>query len=296
MTQQQEIPAEVLELHARNVTFDWTDTPLEWIKGDPFASDFTTGLLHMVLPEGERWFCEVFTEALPYVKDEDLARVMRGFIGQEAMHAESHDGAVTAYLERRGVDTAPFLRQMEFAFRRILGPRTRSRSAKVRYNDMVQRLWLVAAIEHYTAILGVFALNADWERFDVDPTMADICRWHGAEEVEHRAVAHDVAHYFDPGYLHRCRAMLTVLAFMVVGIPRVGRYVTGARTGRRQSLIGFVLRYLRASHRGVLPPVRSLVWFTLLYFDPRFHPDSIGSTEQARAYLATSPAVRASAQ
>lgn len=283
---------EVLDLHARGVEFDWARTPLEWIVGEPFASDFASGLLHMVLPEGERWFCEVFSEALPYVKDDELARTMRGFIGQEAMHAASHDGAVTAYLERRGVDTAPFVRQMEFAFRRVLGPRAHSRSARVRYNDMVQRLWLVAAIEHYTAILGVFVLNSRWDEYEMDPTMADICRWHGAEEIEHRAVAHDVAHYFDPSYLHRCRAMITVLAFMIMGIPRVGRYVTRARTGRRQSLVGFLLRYLRASHKGLLPKVRSLFWFTLLYFDPRFHPDSVGSTDQALAYLATSPAVR----
>ena len=39
--------------------------------------------------------------------------------------------------------------------------------------------------------------------------------------------------------------------------------------------------------------MRNLIWFTLLYFNPSFHPDSIGSTDQARAYLATSPAIRA---
>lgn len=84
--------------------------PLHWIKGEPVASDIVC-ILHVLLPEGERWFCKVFNEALPYVKDEDLARAMRGFIGQEAIHAEAHDKAVTEFLEARGVDTGPALRQ-----------------------------------------------------------------------------------------------------------------------------------------------------------------------------------------
>ncbi|ADG77725.1 hypothetical protein TPAU25S_01453 [Tsukamurella paurometabola] len=283
---------ESLELHARDVTFDWSQTPLEWIAGEPFASKGIAGVLHMVLPEGERWFCEAYTEALPYIKDEELARTVRGFIGQEAMHAASHDAAVGEYLERLGVDTGPFLRQMEFAFRRMLGPRD-YRSGKARYNDLVQRLWLIAAVEHYTAILGVFVLNNRWHEYELDPVMADICRWHGAEEVEHRAVAHDVAMYFDPSYLHRCRAMLTIVFFMLTFFPRASRFVDRASTGRRQNLPSFLWQYLRASHKGIVPPIRSVVWSTLLYFNPRFHPDSIGSTEQAVAYLATSPAVRA---
>lgn len=286
------IDGESLELHPRDVKFDWSQTPLEWIAGEPFVSKGIAGVLHMVLPEGERWFCEVFTEALPYIKDEELARTVRGFIGQEALHAASHDAAVGDYLERLGVDTAPFLRQMEFAFRGILGPRE-YRSDRARYNDMVQRLWLIAAVEHYTAILGVFVLNNRWDEYDIDPVMADISRWHGAEEVEHRAVAHDVAMYFDSSYLHRCRAMLTIVAFMLTFLPRAGRFVGRASTGRRQYLPSFLWQYMRGSRKGLLPPIRSVVWFTLLYFDPRFHPDSIGSTDQAVAYLATSPAVRA---
>ncbi|WP_248489207.1 metal-dependent hydrolase [Tsukamurella sp. PLM1] len=284
---------ESLELHARDVTFDWSATPLEWITGEPFASMGIAGVLHLVLPEGERWFCEAFTEALPSIKDEELARTVRGFIGQEAMHAASHDTAVTEYLERQGVDTGPFVRQMEFAFRHMLGPRT-YRSNKARYNDMVERLWLIAAIEHYTAILGVFVLNSRWDEFEIDPAMADICRWHGAEEVEHRSVAHDVAMYFDPSYLHRCRAMLTVVFFMLTFFPRAARFVERASTGRRMHLPRFLWEYMRAGRKGLVPPIRSVVWFTLLYFDPRFDPETIGSTDQAVAYLASSPAVRGS--
>ncbi|HEX7322634.1 MAG TPA: metal-dependent hydrolase [Mycobacterium sp.] len=279
-----------VEIHARNVTFDWSATPLHWIKGEPVASDMTC-ILHLILPEGERWFCEVFNEALPYVKDEDLARTMRGFIGQEAMHAESHDKAVTEFLEARGIDTAPALRQFEYFFRRLLAPRTQRR-ARTRYNDMVQRLWLIAAIEHYTAIFGDFVLNCAWDDYEVDPTMADICRWHGAEEIEHRSVAHDVANYFRPSYLHRCSAMgITVVYFMFV-LHRAVRFMCAADPTVNYSYPRLWREYLRASRRNILPQLRKVVKYTLVYFKPSFDPASLGSTAQAVAYLAASPAAR----
>ena len=281
-----------VEIHARNVEFDWDDVPLEWIPGEPVASDIVSSVLHAVLPEGERWFCEVYTEALPYVKDEDLARTMRGFIGQEAMHAESHDRALAEYLERCGIDTAPMARQAEYIFRKILAPR-RYRSDRAQYNDMVQRLWLIAGIEHYTAILGVFALNNDWDRYYVHPVMADICRWHGAEEVEHRSVAHDVANYFDPSYLHRVRAMLTVVFFLGLTLHRSSGFLLRKDPNFSYSYPRLWWEYLKASHKNLLPKIRHVIKYTLLYFKPSFDPASIGSTAQAVAYLATSPAARA---
>ncbi|QZA08068.1 metal-dependent hydrolase [Mycolicibacter heraklionensis] len=279
-----------VEIHARNVEFDWSQTPLHWIRGEPVASDVVS-ILHLILPEGERWFCEVFNEALPYVKDEDLARAMRGFIGQEAMHAESHDKAVTQFLEARGVDTAPILRQFEYLFRRLLAPRTQ-RFARTRYNDMVQRLWLIAAVEHYTAILGDFVLNCSWDDYDVDPTMADICRWHGAEEIEHRCVAHDVANYFHPGYLNRCRAMMVALVYLVLMIHRAIGFMCRSDDTISHSYFWLWRQYLRGSRRNILPQLRQVLKYTVVYFKPSFDPASIGSTAQAVAYLATSPAAR----
>ncbi|OHU99636.1 metal-dependent hydrolase, partial [Mycobacterium talmoniae] len=268
-----------VEIHARNVAFDWSHTPLHWIAGEPVASDMTC-ILHLILPEGERWFCEVFTEALPYVKDEDLARTMRGFIGQEAMHAVSHDKAVTEFLEARGIDTAPALRQFEYFFRRLLAPRTQ-RFARTRYNDMVQRLWLIAAIEHYTAIFGDFVLNSAWDDYEVDPTMADICRWHGAEEIEHRSVAHDVANYFHRSYLHRCRAMAVTLVYLMFVIHRAVRFMCAADPTVNYSYPRLWREYLRASRRNILPQLRQVVRYTLVYFKPSFDPASLGSTAQA---------------
>ncbi|MGH3726460.1 MAG: metal-dependent hydrolase [Mycobacterium sp.] len=282
-----------IEIRARDVTFDLSDTPLHWIPDQPVASN-TLSALHIMVPEGERWFCEVFAEALPYVKDEKLAHEMRGFIGQEAMHAEVHDQAVGEFLEAHGINTGPYLRHAEYLFRKVLAPR-QTRSARVRQNDLVQRLWLIAAIEHYTAVLGDFALNATWTEDNADPTMTDVLRWHGAEEMEHRSVAHDVANYFSTSYFQRSRAMVLAVMGLLLLVQRGAFLILREDPTIHYSYTQIWLEYFRAAHRGLLPKLRSLVTSTLGYFRPSFHPDEIGSTAQAVAYLASSPGARSAA-
>jgi len=195
-----------VQIHARKVDFDVADIPLHWIPGHPVASNFAS-LLNIVLPPVERWFVAVFNEALPLVKDPKLAEDMRGFIGQEATHADVHEHVLHALMAARGVDPKPLLDQVDFIFSRTLAPRT-SLDPKRRLSHLCDRLWLIAAIEHYTAVLGDFVLNCRWEDYGADPTIVDLFRWHGSEEVEHRNVAHDVAVYFHNSYPDRIRSML----------------------------------------------------------------------------------------
>ena len=44
-----------LLLHPRDVPFDWSELPMHWIPGEPFATHLLN-VLHLLLPEGERWF------------------------------------------------------------------------------------------------------------------------------------------------------------------------------------------------------------------------------------------------
>ncbi|MDQ1042286.1 putative metal-dependent hydrolase [Streptomyces sp. V4I2] len=44
-------------------------------------------MLHLMLPELERWFVRTFEQALPLITDDRLREDVRGFIGQEAKHA-----------------------------------------------------------------------------------------------------------------------------------------------------------------------------------------------------------------
>ena len=153
-------PAPV-QIQARKVHFDVSDVPLPWIPGHPVASNFAS-LLNIVLPPIERWFVAVFNEALPLVKDPKLAEDMRGFIGQEATHADVHQQVLHDLMVARGVDPKPLLDQVDFIFSRTLAPST-SPDPKRRLSHLCDRLWLIAAIEHYTAVLSDFVLNCRWE-------------------------------------------------------------------------------------------------------------------------------------
>lgn len=281
-----------VQIQARNVHFETADTPMSWIPGHPVASHLVN-LLNILLPAGERWFVKVFDEALPLIKDPKLAEDVRGFIGQEAMHAEAHDTVMHDYMIGSGLDVAPLLKQIDFVFDDILGP-TRSTNPRRRMNHLIERLWLIAAIEHFTAVLGDFVLNCTWDDYRADSTLVDLYRWHGAEEVEHRAVAHDVATYFRDSYLTRIRAMAVVGTGFYAIFQRGMRFLVKSDPQLQLSWWQIQRLRMRDSKLGLLPTYRNLLFKqTLVYFLPGYRPEDMGSTAQAVAYLASSPAARA---
>ncbi len=286
-------PEDRVVLQARNVTFDWGSLPLHYVDKDPLATHLFN-VMHLLLPEGEEWFVRTFKEALPLIHDDRLRDDVIGFIGQEAVHAQAHGqllGQLTAY----GMDVAPYVEQMQFIFGRALG----NRSSHGR-NSLIERVALIAAVEHLTAFLGDWVLNAsELDRVDVDPTMLDLLRWHGAEEVEHRSVAFEVMRYFDVRPARRIRTYLVIAPTMVWFWTRGVRYLMDqdptlahlSPKERKPSL----REYLRVSRRGLFPGPMQICRASVRYFKSDYHPSQEGSTEQAVQYLASSPAARAAA-
>jgi uncharacterized protein len=289
---EQEIDPGPVQIQARKVHFDATDIPLDWIPGHPVASNVVS-LLNVVLPAAERWFVDTFNEALPLVKDPQLADDMRGFIGQEATHADVHEQMLHDYMAVNGIDPKPMLDQIEFLFTKTLAP-TASTDPKRRLNHLCDRLWFIAAIEHYTAVLGDFALNCAWDDYQAAPMMVDLFRWHGSEEVEHRNVAHDVAIYFHDSYVDRIRAMMMAVLAIFVFFQRTAWFLVRSDPNTDINWWQFNRMRMRDSKLGLLPKYRKLFGSnTAMYFRPGFTPDEMGSTAQAVAYLASSPAARA---
>jgi hypothetical protein len=288
-----EIDPGPVQIQARKVHFDVADVPLHWIPDHPVASHVVS-VLNIVLPAGERWFVETFNEALPMVKDPKLADDIRGFIGQEATHADVHDQVLHEFMVHHGVDPTPILDQIEHLFNGVLAPLDGAVDEARRMNHLCDRLWLIAAIEHYTAVMGDFALNCTWDDHGADPTLADMFRWHGSEEVEHRSVAHDVAVYFHDSYFARIRAMAMSATMLFVFFQRAAWYLVKHDPSVDVSWWTFNKMRMRDSKLGLLPVYRNLFGSsTLGYFRPGYSPEQLGSTAQAVAYLATSPAARA---
>ncbi|HEV7450143.1 MAG TPA: metal-dependent hydrolase [Pseudonocardiaceae bacterium] len=283
---------ENLVLQPRNVTFDWTGLPTHWVPNEPLVTH-TINVLHLLLPAGETWFVDVFTQAIPLIKDDKLRDEVLGFIGQETLHARSHQG-VLDHWKAKSIDTDPYVQQVGWMFQKALGDR--DLPATRREEWLIERLSIIAAIEHITATLGNWALNATaLDAADADPTMLDLLRWHGAEEVEHRAVAFDLFTHLDGRYLRRVRAMLITAPIMlwlwVRGVAFLMRIdpELGGRVKPRWR------HYFRASRRRLLPSAHQLIWQTLNYARPSYHPSQEFSTGQAVTYLAKSPAATAAA-
>jgi predicted metal-dependent hydrolase len=287
-----EIDPGPVQIQARKVHFDLAGIPLEWIPGHPVASTMIN-LFNVVLPAAEHWFVQTFNEALPLVKDPKLADDMRGFIGQEAIHAAAHDEVIREFLVGNGVDPTPILQMVDYMFGKVLAPRTFADPDRT-LNNLCERLWLIAAIEHYTAVLGDFALNCTWDSHGAHPTMVDLFRWHGSEEVEHRMVAHDVAVYVHNSYPDRIRAMAVAATAMFAFFQRGTWYLLKSDPATNIGWWQMQRMRLQDSKLGLLPEFRTMFGSqTLSYFRPSYSPEGMGSTAQAVAYLATSPAARA---
>ncbi|WP_396903523.1 metal-dependent hydrolase [Mycolicibacterium phlei] len=287
-----EIDPGPVQIQARKVHFDLTGIPLEWIPGHPVASTMIN-LFNVVLPAAEHWFVDTLNEALPLVKDPRLAEDIRGFSGQESTHAAAHDEVIREFLIANGLNIKPLLDLVEYMFGKVLAPK-HSDDPQRQLSNLCERLWLIAAFEHYTAVLGDFALNSSWDDFGAHPTMVDLFRWHGSEEVEHRCVAHDVAVYFHDSYPDRIRAGGVAAATMFVFFQRGTWYLLKSDPSIDITWAQMQRMRMQDSRLGLLPRFRTLFGTnTLSYFRPRYSPEDMGSTAQAVAYLASSPAARA---
>ena len=279
-------------IRPRRVGFDWAQAPMVWLPNEPIAS-YLLNSLNLVIPEGERMMIQAFEQALPDVHDEKLREDMLGFMGQEMLHAQAHEDVMNQVFTRHGVDPTPFSDQMQYFFRRTLGVGASTDSRSIRQR-LIERLGISASAEHMFAFMGHWAMNADLESFGADPQMLDLYRWHGAEEVEHRAVAHEVAAYFGVGYVRRSVSMIITWPIFIAWLIRAAMYLS--RNDPNTPTIGYprlLIGIASASRRGLLPGLSQWLWSGMSTFVPGFHPDSVGSTAQALAYLAQSPAAKA---
>lgn len=295
-------------LKARRVQFDFQDTPVHWIPNDAFSSHMINGI-NLLLPAGELWFCRVYNKALPYVTSPQLRADVEGFIRQEAVHARAHIKA-EAHLQDHGFDSHGFKTNVEKLFASTLGEapfgQKRLQSKRLEKHWLVLRVGIIAAIEHFTGVLGQWSLDStSWDK--ADPVMADLFRWHLAEEVEHRSVAFELFEHLCSTqlgfYISRQALMALVFPLFIYFLIDGGRSLaqqdsdTYSKWIARQAWPRLLLEFERVGRRtDNVPTFSLLVAATLRWLSPSFHPVHEGNTAQALSYLARSPAAQRAAQ
>lgn len=283
--------SERLMLEARDVHFDWSRLPFHYVPGEPLAAHMLN-VLHMLLPAGEEFFVEVFKNALPLIKDDQMRLDVQGFIGQEATHSQSHS-AVVAHFESIGVDVTPYTSQIAWLFGKLLADKP-NLSPRRRQSWLLEQVAMISAIEHYTAVLGEWILDSpELDAVGTDPVMLDLLRWHGAEEVEHKAVAFDLMRHLNAGYWRQVRTQLIVSPVLFLLWVRGVRFMYSVDPYLPRGTKARWRDYFWAAHRGLVPGLWSLIRVITRYFRPSFHPAQLGGIEAAVDYLAVSPAARA---
>ncbi|HLS78801.1 MAG TPA: metal-dependent hydrolase [Nocardia sp.] len=275
-------------IHARDVDFDFSSVPLHYIPGEVMATHIIN-VMHLLLPEGERAMAQALSEALPLIDDERLAEEVRGFIGQEAMHATSHEQA-RIQLEKLGLEVGPLVDLVGWLVDRMLGDH--GLSGRARHEWLCERLALFAGMEHYTAVIGEWLLTNDvLEEKGMHPAMLDLIRWHGAEEVEHRCVVYDAYMHVDGSYARKARHAIIASMGLLALFAATGGYLFAKDPSPAKGR-WWPLQLASATVRGVVPSFTTFFTEIPRYLRPGFHPSQLGPMDNALRYLATSPAAR----
>ncbi|MDX5297721.1 MAG: metal-dependent hydrolase, partial [Gammaproteobacteria bacterium] len=232
-------------------------------------------------------------KALPLITDDKLRADVQAFIRQEAMHARAHEQATEHYLKAHGIDPDDYTRRVEYLFNE--GPLADAPFG-IRIPERFERDWLVfrlgfvACIEHSTCVLGNYVLdNQVWED-QGDPTVLDMLRWHGAEEVEHRCVAFDVARHLGSRYLTRfLHNAVFVPGFILVWSAGAVHIMRQDKTlkPRRPSLFRpwFWREWARSSERALVPSVPWLVKEMSRYLAWGYDPVREAHTRKAQDFF-----------
>lgn len=150
-------------------------------RGNPILSTLMLAL-SASFPDGERFFIDSVRHYQKDIDDPALIAQIRGFIGQEAHHARTH--------EDFNDQAAALGMAMQRVQRRL---KKRLDTARRKLNPGRQ-LAVTAALEHITATLAQWTLeNPEAGLGDTNASpLREMLIWHAMEEIEHKSVAFDV--------------------------------------------------------------------------------------------------------
>jgi predicted metal-dependent hydrolase len=172
---------EALEFGPRRRSFEIDDAlGRDWHGDSAFVTAWFNAM-SLLFPLGEKFFIDSVVHFEDQVTDARLKNEIAAFRAQESTHRVQHQRYNEKLCELRGYDLERFEKneraRMDWAYRELSARR---------------RLAGTVANEHLTAIMAHDMLSRGDVLDGADPAIAELWRWHGIEETEHKAVAFDV--------------------------------------------------------------------------------------------------------
>ncbi len=219
------------------------------------------GSLSIFLTHGEDLVIDTARYHRDFIDDPILKQRVTSLIGQEAIHSRMHEELNEAY-KLQGLPVSIFRKLehyvFEYGFERLPQP---------------MKLSLMAAIEHFTAVLAEYMMNHEEVFFSSqDEKQRAIWMWHMLEESEHKDIAYDVFQKLSNNYALRVAgffpALITILLLISFAsffapfyrkpsnlisldywkdLPRSVGLIFGLKDGVYGSSIKHIFDYLRPS-------------------------------------------------
>lgn len=245
-----------IPVRAMDFNFD-DDIPTFWFADDPVRSMLLTAL-SATFPEGERMFMRSVRHYQNNLKDPELKKRVRAFIGQEAHHGKEHKSFNDLFI-RQGLP----VNEIEDKIKAVLAFEERVFSPK-------RMLAKTCALEHFTALFAETLLAHPELIEQVDDRLKPLWLWHAIEESEHKSVAYDVYMEQEGDYWTRTSemAIITVL-FTLNSALFTTKLIRSAKNTPRKKLSLAQRAKGLWQHRAVLAELGE---HYIQYYKPNFHP------------------------
>jgi uncharacterized protein len=178
-----------------------------------FMTHFANAL-HMIFPDGEKFFIRSIQAYADQIKDPKLQQEVKDFSGQEGVHMKMHQD-FWKVMEAQGIPTKKFAKVYNDLAWGVLEPALFKFFPKAGAKRFA--LAVTVALEHFTAMYGEYYFKHFKENESMLPLdMHMLFAWHAAEEIEHKSVSFDVYDYVGGDYATRVGAMLFSTTLLLI--------------------------------------------------------------------------------
>lgn len=190
------------DLEVRRVRFDFAGdvVPFVWNPQRP-AFAMQCNLISFFAPGFEKFIVDATREALPLIRDPEIAAEANAYLRQEAQHSAAHASHVRA-LTRRWPGLRETMDEVTASFDHLTATK-----------PLAWRLGYTAVIEAtFTPYFTVFLDHEDTLFAPGDERVASLFLWHFVEEIEHRSSALRVYDAVHDSYVYRLKTIGGVVA------------------------------------------------------------------------------------